>query len=164
MKFCYIISVNALAAAFLCLILAGCESNPRQVREFPSGYQGLAVVVWDVPGHPQLPVENGRLIERFPADGILVTSTDEAFGGAQDEEYFLDEAGHQIPAQPKGVFGYGGMMNESNRLMHFEVSFVGTNLDATTTPTRDTVAVAFRRLYPELEFTTNALPKFLIGP
>jgi hypothetical protein len=117
-----------------------------------------------MPGHPQLPIENGKLIERFPADGILVTSTAEAFGSGQDEECFLDEAGHQIPAQPKGVFGYGGMMNESNRLMHFEVSFVGTNLDATTTPTRDTVAVAFRRLYPELEYTTNVLPKFLIGP
>jgi hypothetical protein len=156
--------MKLLAAAFLCMILAGCrETSPPQVREFPADFHGVAIVVWDMPGHPQLPTKNGKLIERFPADGIIVTSSDEAFGGAQDEEYFIDASGHRIPAQSKGVFGYGGMMNESNRLMVFEASFVGTNLEVTTT-SADTVDNAFRRLYPELEFTTNSLPTFLIGP
>lgn len=157
-------TMKLIFGAFLCMMLAGCEqSSPPQVREFPPGFHGLAIVVWDMPNHPQLPTEHGKLIERFPADGIIVTSSDEAIGGAQDEEYFVDATGHRISSPPKGVFGYGGMMTESNRLMVFETSFVGTNLE-TVVPRTDTIDAAFRRLYPELEFTTNSLPTFLIGP
>src|SRR5207245_209365 len=61
-----------------------------EVREFPQGFQGQALIVWDESGYPPLPILNRKLIEHFPPDGVIVTSTHSPEGWGKDEVYFYD--------------------------------------------------------------------------
>ena len=130
--------------AFLSLALVGCEQRrPAEVREFPVGFQGLAVIVWEVSGYPPIPTVDSKLVERFPTDGIIFTSSKQQFGWAHDEEYFVDSTGHRLASKPEGAFGSCGTMTQDGHTMTFETCFVGTN----QSDIRDKVDEAFRRLY-----------------
>lgn len=67
-------------------------SRPASRYLVPDGYVGWARVQYDVPGAPPLPVEQGKYVLKFPADGLLKTSSPERFGWAKDE-FFYDRDG-----------------------------------------------------------------------
>jgi hypothetical protein len=54
---------------------AAFAGEPTQTLEFPVGFRGWAVVVWGQSGRRPLPSKDGDLVLRFPADGIIITST-----------------------------------------------------------------------------------------
>jgi hypothetical protein len=60
---------------FLQQPIAFCEPPPTQTLEFPDGFRGWAVIVWGQRGYPSLVSKGRDLHIRFPADGILITST-----------------------------------------------------------------------------------------
>lgn len=65
------------------------ENTRRPERHLaPAGFEGVLLTVYDEPGYPSLPVQEGFYIHRYPADGILITSSTQEFGSAKDE--FLD--------------------------------------------------------------------------
>jgi hypothetical protein len=141
-------SLKLALLVFLCFALVGCElRRPAEVREFPAGYRGEVIVIWDVSGYPPILMVNGKLIERFPADGVLITSTKQPEGWANDEEYFVDAAGRRLPVRPNGIFSTCGVMNQNGHTMIFESGFVGTEQEARASSS-NIADRAFNRLYP----------------
>jgi hypothetical protein len=131
-------------SAFVCLALVGCEQRrATEVREFPAGFHGPAVIVWEVPSYPAIQKVDGKLIEKFSTNGTIITSSKQQYGWAHDEEYFVDGTGHRLPSKPEGMFGSCGTMTQNGHTMIFETCFVGTN----QTHTPDKVADAFQLLY-----------------
>src|SRR6185369_14770864 len=134
----------------LSLMLVGCEQRrAAEVSEFPDGFHGWAVIVWGVPGYPQLPTEDGKLIERFSADGILITSSKQQFGFAHDEAYFVDASGHRLPSRPTIAGAAVGGIQRGGRSMNFFQQFVGTKAELDAAPgDPPQVETLFSRLYP----------------
>ena len=125
------IAMQRALLTLLCFMLTSCLQSQRSptVREFPSSFRGWAVLVWGVPGHPPLPMEGGKMIERFPADGILITSTSGwPTGWATDEGYLLDQSGHRIsPPVPVTIEAMeSGSMTHYDLRMTYSWFFVGT--------------------------------------
>jgi hypothetical protein len=122
-------------ATILCLIFVGCEQRrAAEVREFPDGFRGWAVIVWNVPGYPPLPTDNGKLIERFSADGVIITSTKQQFGWAHDQAYFVDAAGHRLPSRPNIAVEAVGGVQQGGRSMDYTQQFVGTKAELDAAP------------------------------
>lgn len=97
--------------------------RPSEVREFPIGFRGDAIIVWAEPTYPPLPIRRGKLIEHFPADGTIITSTPNHEGWAYDELYFYDSMGH-LSKEPGivALASNGGI----NNIMQYSKIFVGT--------------------------------------
>jgi hypothetical protein len=116
---------------FLSLLPVGCShQRPPEVREFPDGFRGWAAIVWDVPGYPELPIEEGKIIERFPADGLIITSSKEHFGMAHDEEYYIDAEGRRLPTHPRQAFGLTGRRGTQDECrISFSAVFIGTDAE-----------------------------------
>jgi hypothetical protein len=64
---------------FLCgalMVLNSCERGRLKERwVIPNGYVGWLRLDYSIPGRPLLPIEGGRLVARFPANGRLQTQT-----------------------------------------------------------------------------------------
>ncbi len=134
----------------LCLMLLGCKQHrPAGVREFPDGFRGWAVIVWGVPGYPPIPLDHDKLIERFSADGIIITSTKQQMGWAHDEYYFLDAAGNRLASHPRIASEGTGGMEQGSQSMDYYLVFVGTEAELDAAP-RDPPQVEklFNHLYP----------------
>jgi len=135
---------------FLCLALAGCEQRrPTEVREFPQGYRGWAIIVWGVPGHPELPKDHDKIIERFSTNGMIITSSTQQFGWAHDESYFVDAAGHRLPLRPNAPFETVSGIEQDGRKMDYSMVFVGTKAELQAAHIHPPQAEElFNRLYP----------------
>jgi hypothetical protein len=97
-----------------------------EMREFPKGFHGQAIIVWNEPAYPPLPIRNGKLIEHFPTDGVIVTSTQLRGGWAKDELYFYDSTG-RYSAKPEAIahLGTGGFSDSTHQMTYSEI-FIGT--------------------------------------
>jgi hypothetical protein len=135
---------------FLCLMLAGCgQHRNAEVREFPDGFHGWAVIVWSVSGYPQLPTDHGKLIEQFPTDGVIITSSKQQLGWAHDEAYFVDATGHRLPSLPNTPFGAVGNIQQDGRSMDYFQQFVGTEAELKAAPIdAPQIQKLFSKLYP----------------
>ena len=72
-----------LTLAIAVRVAAGAHKFPW--HKIPEGYEDFVVLVYGQPGFPELP-ENGRhQILRYPADGILITSSSPSFGLNADQ-------------------------------------------------------------------------------
>ena len=122
-------------SACLASVLIGCEQHrPAEVSEFPDGFHGWAVIVWGVSGYPPLPTDHGKLIERFPADGVIITSSTQSFGFANDEAYFITATGHRSPLRPNIAFGAVGNIQSGGLSMDYFQQFVGTDVELEKAP------------------------------
>ncbi|HTQ38062.1 MAG TPA: hypothetical protein VMJ32_03490 [Pirellulales bacterium] len=136
----------------LYLLLVGCsQQRPPEVREFPDGFHGWALIVWEVPGYPELPSDTGKIVERFPADGLIITSSKQNFGWARDEEYYLDEEGHRLSSLPHIALEHlGRRENNAGCCMYFSELFVGTDAEAEHAKgKRSDDDVLYRRICPD---------------
>jgi hypothetical protein len=119
--------MKAMYFVFAGLLLVGCEQRRApEVREFPDGFHGWAVIVWNVPNYPQIPIEHGKLIERFFTNGVIITSSKQQFGWALDEAYFVDATGPRLTVLPNTPFGAVGHVQQGARNMDYFQQFVGT--------------------------------------
>jgi hypothetical protein len=85
---------RTIAIASVCLLLSGCPGfKAAEVRRFPQGFRGYAIIVWGVPNYPPLPIQGGKMIEEFPSDGIIITSTQQQFGMSWNENCIVGEGG-----------------------------------------------------------------------
>lgn len=74
--------------------LSACEKRRTPVRHLiPAGYEGVVITVYSQKGFPDLPIENGYLVCRYPSDGILITSTPMEFGWAADQTFDVHSDG-----------------------------------------------------------------------
>jgi hypothetical protein len=139
---------NALPTLLL-ISIVGCEQKRQPERhEFPTGIASCAVVVWGEPGHPELPIEDGKRVLRFPEDGILVTSTKQDFGWALDESFFVDEAGHPT-GRAQVECGTTGVRSSHGITMSYTTYSIASGVPRTSSTPCDTkVEEAFRRLHP----------------
>jgi hypothetical protein len=97
-----------------------------EVREFPVGFRGHAVIVWGEASYPHLPISRGKLIEHFPPNGVIITSTRMPAGWGKDELYFYDSAGHRRN-EPSLLAQEGtGEMKENEQRMQYSELFIGT--------------------------------------
>ncbi len=68
------------------IVVAGCEQRRTPAKYLvPSGYEGVVITVYEQEGFPPLPAIDGFSIHKFPADGILITSSKQEFGWASDK-------------------------------------------------------------------------------
>jgi hypothetical protein len=139
-----------VAVGFIVALTACEKRRPAEVREFPNGFRGWAVVVWSEPGHPALPTEGRKLLLRFPPDGVLITSTHQQFGWASDDFYFRDHAGRRsgpVPNAP-GSASDGSIMRRG-RTMHYSTYFIGTESEFQAAAHREVkLNEVFNRLHP----------------
>ena len=78
-------ALTMLAVAWL---LPGCGTRTPVKYLIPSSYEGVVVVLFDQPGFPAIPNQDGYLVYSFPDDGIIITSSKPQYGRAADQ--FLD--------------------------------------------------------------------------
>jgi hypothetical protein len=112
--------------------------------------------VWGVPGYPPLPTDQGKLIERFPADGVIITSSTQRFGFANDEAYFINASGHRLPTRPNIAFEAVGNIQSGSQRMDYFQQFVGTDAELEKAP-RD--APQLEILFDRLTSTHRPAPK-----
>jgi hypothetical protein len=124
-----------------------------EVREFPTGFHGQAVVIWNEDGYSALPVRDGKLIEHFPNDGVIVTSTQLREGWAKDEMYFYDSTGRHR-ANPEAISVHGiGEFNDSKHHMKYSELFVGPkeeNADSNFDEQQRKIHEILRRVHPDI--------------
>ena len=88
-------------------------TRPASRYLIPDGYVGWVRVEYGVNGAPALPVEDGRVVLRFPADARLQTSSPERFGWAKDEFFYVRDGGLRPLAQT-GTAGGGSIWGRLN--------------------------------------------------
>ena len=112
--------------------MAACRQNrPPEVVEAPQKFRGWAVIAWGVVGHPLLPRDSSKLIERIPSNGVLITGSPQNFGWAADEFYILDSSGNRLPNTEEVAehFAVTGTKGVDPHALHFTEFFVGTPAD-----------------------------------
>ena len=68
------------------IAIAGCGKRRTPAKYLvPFGYEGVVITVYEQEGFPALPTIDGLSIHRFPADGILITSSKQEFSWASDK-------------------------------------------------------------------------------
>ena|SRR6267378_19195 len=98
-----------LAIIFCFTLSASCEKQRRPSRYLiTDGYIGWVKVYFKVKDSPALPIENGFYLFKFPASGVLTTSSEMEYGWAQDQYfYYSGETRRQLPSTG---WGGGGMI------------------------------------------------------
>ncbi|HEY1685793.1 MAG TPA: hypothetical protein VGG19_13590 [Tepidisphaeraceae bacterium] len=132
-----------------------------EVKEFPSGFQGWSIIVWGVPDYPLLPKVSGKIIERFPADGIIITSSTAQYGVASEEYYYIDANGQKLPLRPIVGFGTDGSIVDGNRRMDFRQLFIGPRSSMRTVGPSSCESQAqdlYQRLYPRRSMAAATHP------
>ncbi len=101
---CLLILLLSLAS-----LASSCEKQRRPNRYLiPDGYVGWVKVYFNVKDAPALPIEDGYYLFKFPASGILRTSSVPEFGVASDEYYYYsDNTRHRLKTS---FYGEGGMI------------------------------------------------------
>jgi hypothetical protein len=89
--------LNIAGLWILAVTFTSCLRVPTQTLEFPVGFKGCAIIAWSQPGYPPLQSNKDNLLLRFPADGILITSTPAPTVGAFKERvFYIDSSGVRI--------------------------------------------------------------------
>jgi hypothetical protein len=133
----WMISVcRLLFTAGLLLNFSACEGfRMVEVRKFREGFKGYVLIVWGIPNHAPLPIQNGKIIEDFTSNTVIITSSPQQFGVAWDENYFVQENGNLVSAPTKDVVGATGAVGQANKKMLYSVFYVrigaGTKEDST---------------------------------
>ena len=116
---------------FFSLLISGCiKRRPPEVFEFPEDFRGCAVIVYGVTNYPQIPMEDGKLIERFPTNGIIITSSIRYDGVARDESYFYGTNGQLVSISPS-IFSenVGETSQDGKQKLIFEQVFIGSKAE-----------------------------------
>lgn len=101
--------------------LSACEKRRTPVRHLiPAGYEGVVITIYSQEGFPDLPVENGYLVCRYPSDGILITSSPIESGWAADQTFDVHSDGSWTPISTG---------NLTDRREHFAASGISHNKD-----------------------------------
>lgn len=79
----------------------GLQEGAPERHIIPVGHTGWAVVKYDIPGAPELPMEDGVLVFRYPASGPLETASP-FIPGIKRKEYFCDGPAGLEPLQKLG--------------------------------------------------------------
>jgi hypothetical protein len=121
----------------LCFLLMGCtQRRPAEVYEFPKDFHGWAVIIWGVTNYPQISADHDKLIERFPTNGIIITSSLQKFGWAHDEAFFYDTNGNHLSAEPTIAVESVGRISEDSgkRKLDYTQMFIGTEAELKPAP------------------------------
>ncbi len=90
-------------------LASGCGKQRRPSRHLiPDGYVGWVKVYYNVKDAPALPIEDGYFLLKFPASGILKTSSAPEYGEASDEYYYYSDDTRR-PLKTS-FYGEGGMI------------------------------------------------------
>lgn len=122
LKALVIITITAISLGYISKLL---EPEIKQlVIEMPSGFRGNLCVDHNIAECPPIPLENGKLILRFPENGYLCTSSD-VINGPQNHEFFFIEDGKRTPMPyvvNRGISGSGsgGYETKSGETRHYE--------------------------------------------
>ena len=82
------------------------SSRAPQTHFVPHGYKGWVSVAYSVDGAPPLPIEDGRRVFRYGADGRLETSSGYAEGWGVDDYFYDDGSSRKLLRQrPVGMEG-----------------------------------------------------------
>jgi hypothetical protein len=101
-----------LTLVLSCLSSSACVTEPHAtpaIYLFPEGYIGWVRVDYNVPGTPELPIENGRQVFRLPPAGLLRTSSKLEYSRGRVVEYFYYSKDSRRPLRETD-FGKGGMI------------------------------------------------------
>ncbi len=90
-------------------LTSDCEKQRRPNRYLiPDGYVGWVKVYFNLKDEPALPIEDGHYLYKFPASGVIKTSSAPEFGEASDEHfYYSDETRRPLKTT---LYGEGGMI------------------------------------------------------
>lgn len=128
---------RVLTFPILLLFLTGCFFQGKSRRPvkylIPAEYVGWVKIEFEVKGEPELPVEDGFVVCRFPKTGVLKTSSPIEYGVAVDEYYYYSGEVLQRLSLPAGgadrlIWGEfnGREFDSNNRLVGtHEQFFVG---------------------------------------
>jgi hypothetical protein len=87
-------------------------------------------VEFGVPGAKILPIESGQAVVKFPASGVLATSSPAQYGWAKDSYFYYSDAGlRQLPSSGAGRMIWGKINAEeagASGQRNYEEFFVGT--------------------------------------
>lgn len=118
--------VSALFIAAV-LYLSAIDSEPGVDETFllPMGFEGCALINYEVEGAPPLKIENNEIMYRVPNDGIINTSSPMHFVWVSKENsgpyrlraFYVDQAGNKVEELPpeKIRFGANGSMKEEGK-------------------------------------------------
>jgi len=96
--------IRWLAIIIGILALSSCEKRRTPVRHLiPAGYEGVVITVYSQEGFPELPIENGYLVCRYPSDGILITSSQLQLGWAADQTFDVHNDGSWSPIRTGNI-------------------------------------------------------------
>lgn len=107
LKALVIITIAAISLGYISKLLE--PAIKQLVIEMPSGFRGNLCVDHNIAECPPIPLENGKLILRFPENGYLCTSSDAVYG-RQNHEFFFIEDSKRTPvsyALNRGIGGSG---------------------------------------------------------
>jgi len=85
--------------------LSSCEKKRTPARYLiPADYDGVVITVFNQQGFPELPLVDGFRVHKYPADGILITSSGQEFGWASDEtlDVLTDGTHRRLPTRHSG--------------------------------------------------------------
>jgi hypothetical protein len=96
--------VHWLVLVFTILVCSACRSRPGDRVLIPEGFEGWVVVLYGIPGQPELRLENGKNVLTIPPSGKARTSSKRDSGWASDEYLFVGPTGSKkkIPIDGNG--------------------------------------------------------------
>ena len=113
------------------LVLSSCDKEmKRPVHQIPPGYEGFVMVVFGQPGFPELPTNWENQFLEYPADGILITSSDQQFGLMADQvvETTARAGDDRIRKAGKATtYETGGSVDRGGLRMTFLVKAIGSD-------------------------------------
>src|ERR1700685_4464402 len=108
------------------------RSSPRRSLQFliPENYTGWVRVEFGVSGAKALPIESAQGVAKFPASGVLTTSSPAQYGWAKDFYFYYSDAGlRPLPSSGAGRMIWGKINAEESAgsgKREYEEFFVGT--------------------------------------
>ena len=108
------------------------RNSPRRSLQFliPENYTGWVRVEFGVSGAKALPIQSGQAVAKFPASGILTTSSPAQYGWAKDFYFYYSDAGlRPLPSSGAGRMIWGKINAEeagASGKRDYEEFFVGT--------------------------------------
>ena len=108
-----------------------CQEQKRRPSRYlvPEGYVGWVRITFRKNGAPPLPIEDNHYLFKFPASGLLETSSDIEYGVGSDEYfYYCGDTRRKIDGGSMTWGGYTGWSgnNFAERTDVHEGFFVGT--------------------------------------
>jgi len=122
--------IRLFICTLACLFFSGCEGESLPTRFLvPPNYEGAVLTVYEQPGFPELPTEGGFRVHRFPADGILFTSSKNDFRPCTkpDEalEVMPDGSRHPLPGGRHVAYRATGGYTGPGLNVNYESAYIG---------------------------------------